>query len=613
MDMKIDEGLIQLILDDPIVTSLIIFALFLLAVVFLLIQDADRGERFKALILKPLFDKLNFAPRHYIAAKVSSTVSTIIKENITRLLTAASNLNLKIKWVTSAKDSILKRDGTLILYLQESDDQTKNILSATRAAIPRIICSDIRANISDDFEKAIDLTILKKVAENIGHYAHPVFLIDFLNKELEEENRVGELFEYLVEIDNYGIFISIFLEELNFLGTKYFSEGLTLDRSTQVENFLTFLLQFPRRKNKPINSFLHVTDDIKVALVLVAIGARLLNEGVLPYIRRIHLHLNAGAESVYLYGYTELAIRFIDKLLKILKDDENIWIKKTNKIKNLKDGSNAVVVILRRNTVFADITFNEKISAQEIHVGSTVRGEVKDVSQSSCFVDVNGIGGVITSNECSWYYTNSCNEFLAVDMYHEFIVKEIDNERAILRLSLRKPCDNFWNLDNLPEVGDKVNVKVVNVKEDGYVCLFQDKIQLELPFTELSWHTNELPDDEGYLNKTFDVIVYEKDTTRGVLLCSICQLDENPWPKIKIEITGKSFKGIVVNTVNNKVEINLDNGLPAYIIESEFLESGSEFKNYQDILLPGAKLNVIVDNVFVGKRKIRAKLASKKK
>lgn len=612
MDMKIDEGLIQLILDDPIVTSLIIFVLFLLAVVFLLIQDADRGERFKALILKPLFDKLNFAPRHYIAAKVSSTVSTIIKENVTRLLTAVSNLNLKIKWVSSAKDPILKQDGTLILYLKESEDQTKNILSATRAALPKIICSDVRTNISNDFEKAIDLTILKKVAENIGYYAHPVFRIDFLNKELEEENRVGELFENLVEIDNYGIFVSIFLEELNILGKKYFSEGLTIDRSTYIENFLIFLLQFPRRKDKRITSFLHITDDIKLALVLVASEYKVLSEGPAPYIRRIRLNLKAGAESIYLYGYTELAIKFVDTLLKFLKDDENIWITKINKIKNLDNGTNVIVVILRRNKAFSDITFKEKITAQEIEVGNIVRGEVKDVSQSSSLVDVNGIGGVITSNECSWYYTNNCNEFLAVDKHYEFLVKEIDNERAILRLSLREPNDNFWNLKYLPEVGDKVNVKVVNVKGDRYVCLYQDKIQLELPFTELSWHTNELPNDEDYLNKTFDAYVYEKDIKCEILLCSICQLDENPWPKIKVEITGKSFKGIVVNVVNNKVEINLDNGLPAYITESEFLESGSELKNYQEILLPGARLAVIVDNVFVGKRKIRAKLASNK-
>ena len=279
MEINIDIDLIQRISDYPLETTLILLILFLLVVVYLLVEDPDRGEKFKALILEPLFTKLNFAPRQYIAAKVGSTTSSIIKENITRLLTAVSNLNLKIKWVSSVKDPILKQDGTLILYLKESDDQTKNILSATRAALPKIICSDIRTNISNDFEKAIDLTILKKVTENIGYYAHPVFRDDFLNKELEEENRVGELFGNLVEIDNYGIFVSIFLEELSILGKKYFSEGLTKDRSTHIENFLTFLLQFPRRKDKRITSFLHITDDIKVGLVLVASEAKLLSEG----------------------------------------------------------------------------------------------------------------------------------------------------------------------------------------------------------------------------------------------------------------------------------------------------------------------------------------------
>ena len=286
---------------------------------------------------------------------------------------------------------------------------------------------------------------------------------------------------------------------------------------------------------------------------------------------------------------------------------------KTNKIKNLDNGTNVIVVILRRNKTISDTSFREKINAQEIEVGNIVRGEVKDVSQSLSLIDVNGIGGVISSTECSWYYTNNCNEFLDVDMQYEFIVKEIDTERAILRLSLRDPDDNFWNLENLPDIGDVVNVKVVNVKGDRYVCLYQDKIQLELPFTELSWHPNELPVEENYLNKTFDVYVYDKDITYEILLCSICQLDENPWPKIKKETIGRLFKGIVVKVADNKVEINLDNGLPAYITESEFLESGSELKNYQEILLPGARLDVIVDKVFVDKRKIRARLASNKK
>ena len=612
MEIKIDKDLSQLILEHPLIAILVIVILFLLAAVYLLLEDPDRGEKFKAAVLKPLFQKLRFASKQYIAARVSSTVSSIIKENVTRLLTAVSNLNLKIKWVSSAKDPIFKKDGTLILYLKESEDQNKNILSAARAALPRIICTDIRGNISDDFEKAIDLTILKKVSENIGDNASPVFRIDFLNKELEEENRVGELFEKLVEIDTHGFFVSIFLEELNILGKRYFSEGLTQDRSTQVENFLTFLLQFPRRKDKLVNRFLHITRDIKVALVLVAIESRVLSEGATPYLRRIQSNLRAGAESIYLYGYTKLAIRFVYELLKILKHDENIWIEKVNKIKNSKDGTNAIVVILRRNKVFADITFNEKITDLEIKVGSIVRGDVKDVSQSSSFVDVNGIAGVITNSECSWYYTDNCSEYLDVDTHYEFIVKEIDNERAVLRLSLRDPEDSFWKLENLPEVGDQINIKVVNVIGDRYICLYQDKIQLELPFNELSWYTKELPNDEEYLYKSFDVYIFEKNATEEILLCSICQLDENPWPKIKNDITGKTFKGIVVKVVDNKVEINLDNELPAYIAESEFLESGSGLNNYQEILLPGAKLDVIVDNVFVGKRKIRAKLASNK-
>ena len=116
---------------------------------------------------------------------------------------------MKLRWITSSKDPILKRDGELILFVRETNDQTLNVLNATKAALPHVVCRSLRYNIAEDREKAIDLTILRRLASEIGPHAESLLQRQILLPDFAAGKEIGRLYGELVELDNHGLFVTM--------------------------------------------------------------------------------------------------------------------------------------------------------------------------------------------------------------------------------------------------------------------------------------------------------------------------------------------------------------------------------------------------------------------
>ena len=162
------------------------------------------------------------------------------------------------------------KDGTLILRLQETANQTRNIMTATRVALPHIVCSTLRRHIDPYAESAIDLTLLRKLAERLGRHARPVFQRYFLEPEIEKDNRVEALLQKLISLNDTGLFVTVFLGELSTLADYLYNSVAKVDYTDELVALLEFLLVVAQREEHSEIPLIYHSRNLHTGIILLA-------------------------------------------------------------------------------------------------------------------------------------------------------------------------------------------------------------------------------------------------------------------------------------------------------------------------------------------------------
>jgi hypothetical protein len=267
---------------------------FLLIVLVLIIHDPNRADKLRALLFLPLFRLFKWGSRQYLASVVGYTATEFLTKEVTSLVPSLPDVKLKVKWVESPSDPILSQDGTVILRLQETNDQTRNVLAATRVALPHVICPTLRPNLNHSAQAAVDLTVLRKLTDGLGKHARSIFQRYFLTPEVEENHRIAVLFEKLVQIDAKGTFMPIFLEELNLLGETLYESGDTHDRTDEIGSLLEYLLVEARRRVGEEIALEYFSADFCIGIVPVAKTWTAETRGISPYLTAVDMCIKKG-------------------------------------------------------------------------------------------------------------------------------------------------------------------------------------------------------------------------------------------------------------------------------------------------------------------------------
>lgn len=586
---------------------------FLLVALLLIVQNPERAVKLKALFFEPTFRLFKWGSRQYVASQVSYITTEFLKKYVTGLIQSLSDVKIRIKWVTSPSDPVLSKEGTLILRMQETNDQTRNVLAATRVALPHVVCTTLRTNLERYLQSAIDLTILRNLAERLGRHARPVFQRYFFAPEAEEDRRVAELFEKLVIVDNSGIFVTIFLEELNVLGDVLYASGDTNDKTGEIISFLEFLLALASREIGEYTPLQYFSSEFRVGILLLAITIKTEREGITPYIRRIDKNIQLGCESIYIVAYAG-ARTFSDRILNVIKDDERLSLVKENAVKSADTAlaerrGVARIALLRRNTVFYESKFVEKLEASGIREGDFVDGAVIDVAQNVTVAYVSGLNAVIYRDECSWQTAFDCADFLSMGGMYKFIVRHIDHDKGRLELSRRFAEEDPWKSERMPKEGDIIEIDIVAISGQNCMGHYVDNIEVILPVYEVSWLETNMDEIAKLLNTRQKVIIYEKSEESRIIKGSIRRLQEDPWPQIHKRLPkGTNLRAAVLEVNPSFVRVQLPEDLIGIIPREAMIRGGYEYADFENSVVVGQGLDVTVSKVFIKKHKIRFEL-----
>jgi hypothetical protein len=583
-----------------------------LLIIILLVQNPDRALKLKALILEPLFRWFRWGARAYLAAKVGSSATEFLQKHVTSVIPSANDVELKIRWVKSPSDPVFTRQGTLLLRIRETNDQTRNIMAATRVALPHIVCPLLRKQIEKYAESAIDLALLRKLAERLGRNARPLFKRYFLEPEVEEDERAADLFRKLLVLDDSGMFAAIFLEELNVLGDRLYEAADATDKTNDIVELLEFLLPIAKRgigQHVPLD---FRSAEFNMAVVLLAKSEKAKHQGVHPYVQMIQACIRRGCDTIHLIAYPG-ARSFLNRVLKALASDERITIAAATvpvrrRRGNLSIPSANQIALLRRNNLFADLSFSDRLSVLGIHKGGTVEGRVVDVASDKALVDIQGVNGIISRQECSWQTIRRCSDLVSSGSKYRFVVKDIDATASLVELSLRFPDTDPWKSERLPKVGDIIQVDVVALEGQTYYSHYADGIEVVIPRHELSWF-DVRQRDEGIVGAKIKVRIYERNEHRRTLKGSPRRVDKDPWPKIHARFPkGTELRARVLEVSPTGVKVALPDGFSGIIPAEAMKEGRYEYADFQNNVVPGQGLEVVVTKVFIARRKIRLAL-----
>ena len=437
-----------------------------------------------------------------------------------------------------------------------------------------------------------------------------IFKTSFLDPEILENPSVNEYIEQLIKIDRKGFFISIFTNELNYLGEGIFASSDRGNRTDEVIKFLKFLIDIAERELGEINELLFQSQSFGVGLILLAKAETANNKGITPYLQRLRKNFHHGCDSVYIVAYPK-AWEFLKSFLNSISEDRRYSNINTYKLKESKGNryGETKIALVRINQVFSDQGLEQHLNELALGINSTVKGTVTDISIDNAVVSFSGLTGYIKKSECSWYSQISCEDELKINQIYDFKIKNIDYSMGNIELTKKFEVDDPWIKGYIPSENETIFVTPQSATNFYVNCLTSDNIEVKLPLSEIVW--GELLEQEIYkiFGQEINVRVTLVQPFDRLIRVSHRVLSPNPWEDIKLRFPPKTIiMGSVVSINPNYVNVEISSGIYGRVPKESFVVAGNEYKNFVDNLLIGQKLEVVIQKVYLSKEKISLEL-----
>ena len=148
----------------------------------------------------------------------------------------------------------------------------------------------------------------------------------------------------------------------------------------------------------------------------------------------------------------------------------------------------------RRQLLVAERAEKQKELFAKLHVGDTVEGTVKNVTDFGAFVDLGGVDGLLHISEMSWGRVDNPKKVFHVGDTLKVLVKDIHDTK--IALSLKFPETNPWvNAAEDFAVGTVVTGKVARMTDFGAFVELAPGVDALLHVSQISRAHVEKPSD----------------------------------------------------------------------------------------------------------------------
>ena len=148
----------------------------------------------------------------------------------------------------------------------------------------------------------------------------------------------------------------------------------------------------------------------------------------------------------------------------------------------------------RRQLLVAEKAEKQKELFEKLHVGDTVEGVVKNVTDFGAFIDLGGVDGLLHISEMSWGRVESPKKMFKVGDTVKAFIKDINGDK--IALSLKFDETNPWlNAEEKYAVGTVVTGKVARMTDFGAFVELEPGVDALLHVSQISYDHVAKPED----------------------------------------------------------------------------------------------------------------------
>ncbi len=314
-----------------------------------------------------------------------------------------------------------------------------------------------------------------------------------------------------------------------------------------------------------------------------------------------------GGMSVDLDGVTAFLPGSQIDTRQVIKDTKELLNKPIELLILKMDKYRGNIVVSRKAITENELKEQRKELLDSIEEGSIIEGKVKNITDYGAFIDLGGMDGLVHVTDISWTKINSPSDLLELNQKIKVKVLKFDEELSRLSLGIKQLSENPWDkVNENVRVEDIINCKIVSINDSHVNIIIKELYDGTISLNELTWlkkppHPNKIVN----LNDEVEVKVLEIEEDKKKINCSLKQMRDNPWNKLKDNYNiNDSFETEIVNIVDFGIFVKVQDEIDGMVHVSDLSWNENEcaeiLKNYKK----GDQVKVKILDINVDKERI---------
>ncbi len=297
-----------------IVAILLGWTLIIVKLVRILLDESEsdiwRGRFYKSLYR---VSGRRDAEKKYIASDVNGRLNKARKQ--LHCGTAILPRAVRVEWIDQGEPRAYSiEEGEYVVCLDPGEIQERNIVTLATILTRRTTLTGVRHVTEPQLKEAIDLNVVKNLLRQLGNRE----VLDwFFEQEyrpaVDADDRVAHWNHRVVEIDEKGLLTRLLLVELEEFARRIYGLEPRPYMWGEIEGLIEFLYNIAAKQHGIDVRLEYLRGVIRIGVILVGKGDKILQQGIDPYVKAFHLHLKGECEAIYTLIFDKYLLRDRDQ------------------------------------------------------------------------------------------------------------------------------------------------------------------------------------------------------------------------------------------------------------------------------------------------------------
>jgi small subunit ribosomal protein S1 len=296
---------------------------------------------------------------------------------------------------------------------------------------------------------------------------------------------------------------------------------------------------------------------------------------------------------------SQIALRQVPDFDALISSIMQLKIIKLNK-------SRRNIVVSRRVVLEEERDSKRAALLEEIEVGQTREGIVKNVTDFGVFIDLDGVDGLLHITDMSWGRIKHPSEMVTLSDKIQVKILDFDEKTSRISLGLKQLTPYPWeNIEEKYPIGKKVTGTVVSITDYGAFVELEKGVEGLIHISEMSWTQHiKHPSKIMSAGDKIEAVVLSVDRENEKISLGIKQMEPDPWEIIEGKYpVGKIVGGKVRNLTAFGAFIELEVGIDGLIHISD-MSWTKRIQHPSELMKKGDKIDVKILRIDHENRRI---------